>query len=138
MGEKDMGANDVNRGTEYGYGRPRRTAAWWIFGGAAIALLGALVLAPFYFHPAGMYPYFFYGYHPGFLFFPFGLFAIVFLFFFLARWLFWGWGWRGGYGRGYYRRQYQYYGGPAQILKERYARGELTKEQFDQMMRDIQ
>jgi putative membrane protein len=109
--------------------------AGWIFGGLAIVLLAAVFVVPFFLHPAGPYP-FFYGYYP-WSFFPFGFFAVIFLFFVVSRWLFWGWGGRGGYRRGYWRG-YQYYGGAAQILKERYARGELTKEQFDQMMKDIQ
>jgi putative membrane protein len=109
-----------------------------ILGGVAIVLLTAVFVFPFFLHPAGPYP-FFYGYYPAgpFSFFPFGFFAVIFLIFIVSRWLFWGWGWRRGYGRGYWRR-YQYYGGAAEILKERYARGELTKEQFDQMMKDIQ
>jgi putative membrane protein len=112
--------------------------AGWILGGLAIVLLTAILVVPFFVHLTGPYP-FFLGYYPGpfWFFFPFGFFAVIFLFFVVSRWLFWGWGWGGGHGRGYWRR-YQYYGGAAQILKERYARGELTKEQFDQMMKDIQ
>lgn len=48
----------------------------------------------------------------------------------------WGWGWRGGYSRGYWRGQ-GYYGGATEILRQRYAKGEITKDQFDQMMRDL-
>ena len=71
-------------------------------------------------------------------FFPFGFFAVIFLFFFVGRWFFWGW--RGGYGRGYWRQygNYYYHGDAIQILKQRYARGEITKDQFDQMMKDLQ
>lgn len=67
-------------------------------------------------------------------FFPFGIFwvfLLVFLVFGILRWAFWGWGWRS---RGYYGR---YYDQAHQILRERYARGEITKEQLDQMMRDL-
>jgi putative membrane protein len=68
-------------------------------------------------------------------FFPFDfLFAIflIFIIFGVLRWVFWGWGW--GYRRRYWRHGY----GPYYILRERYAKGEITKEQFDQMMRDLQ
>ena len=58
-----------------------------------------------------------------------------FLFFGLLRFAFWGpryWG-------GYYGR-HGYFGGPNEayhILRTRYARGEITKEQYEQMMRDL-
>jgi putative membrane protein len=72
------------------------------------------------------------------LWFPFGWFLFIpafFLIFFSLRWFFWGgwgWGWRGGwYGGGYYD--------PAlQMLRERFAKGEITKEQYDQMLRDLE
>src|SRR5574341_1450171 len=39
----------------------------------------------------------------------------------------------------HYPRRYWRYGDDAYyILRERYARGEITKEQFEQMMRDLQ
>ncbi|TLZ90987.1 MAG: hypothetical protein E6J98_08035 [Methanobacteriota archaeon] len=45
----------------------------------------------------------------------------------------WGGGW-GGYGRHYWR-----YGDDAHaILRSRYARGEITGEQFEQMMGDLE
>jgi len=74
---------------------------------------------------------------PGYYFpnFPFGLFWAFLLIFFvlgILRWAFWGWRRRGNYGRYYgYRDQAH------QILRERYAKGEITKEQFDQMTRDL-
>ncbi len=88
--------------------------------------------------PVGtVYPY--YGWGIGRLF--FGLF-LFFAFFWVLKLIFWGgWGWRyrrgygGGYwgGHGYWRnRDTSYY-----ILRERYAKGEITKEQYDQMMRDL-
>jgi len=70
-----------------------------------------------------------------FPFFPFGIFwafLLIFLVFGVLRWVFWGWGW--GYRRrGYYWR----YDRAHQILRERYARGEITREQLDQMTRDL-
>src|SRR5437867_1298543 len=59
----------------------------------------------------------------------------VFFLFFLFRGLFWGWGgwgWRG------YSMYGGYHDGAAEILRRRYASGEITKDQFDQMMRDIE
>ena len=77
------------------------------------------------------------GYYFGFWpFFPFGIigfFLVLFLIFGVFRWVFWGWGWR----RGYYGGYGGYYADPKTILKRRYARGEITKEQFEQMMRDL-
>jgi len=69
----------------------------------------------------------------GFPFFGFGFGWIFFLLFFLFFWGFrwWGWGW---YGRPYWR----YHDDAHAILRTRYARGEITKDQFDQMMRDLE
>src|SRR2546428_2637433 len=78
------------------------------------------------------------GYFP-FFFFPFGFFIFVFFLFFLFRGLFWGWG---GWGwRGYYPMYGRYHYGhddATDILRRRYASGEITKEQIDQRMLDIQ
>ncbi len=66
--------------------------------------------------------------------FPFGWFIfipVLFLIFFAVRWYFWGGWWWG-------RRWY--YGGydPAlETLRQRYARGEITKEQYEQMRKDL-
>ena len=62
------------------------------------------------------------------------IFLGFFLFFGLLRFAFWGprrWGYYRGYGP--YGRQNEAY----HIRRERYARGELTKDQYDQMMRDL-
>ena len=70
-------------------------------------------------------------------FFPFGLLFGIFLLFIIfgvLRWVFMPWGWGWGYRRRYWRyRDQSYY-----ILRERYARGEITKEQYQQMMQDLQ
>ena len=71
---------------------------------------------------------------PRFFFFPFGWFGAIFLFFaffWVLKWFFWPWRW---HGRPYWR----YRDGAYYILRERYARGEISKEQYDQMMRDLQ
>ena len=100
----------------YGWRRPSFLVAFGVL--ALLVLVAALFLPPFV---RTFYPF---GFFRGFIFF--------FLFFGAFRWFFWGWGWRRGYG---------YYGGhddrAHRILRERYARGEITKEQLDQMMRDL-
>lgn len=42
--------------------------------------------------------------------------------------------WGGGYRRAYWRHHSE----ASEIVKARYAKGEITKEQFDQMMRDLE
>jgi uncharacterized membrane protein len=70
------------------------------------------------------------GYYP-FFYFPFGWIFGFLILFFVLRWIFWPWGWgHRGRHRGY-RDEYH-------ILRVRYARGEITKDQFDQMTRDLQ
>ena len=64
---------------------------------------------------------------------PFGWFLFIPLFFlaFFALRLFW-WGLWGGSG------WYLHEDSAMQLLRERFARGELTREQFEQMRRDLQ
>jgi len=111
---------------DHDWNRHRRVIGWGIAGlllliGIAI-VIGVLVRAIV-------------GPGAGFGFFPFGFFIFVFYLFFLFRGLFWGWGgwgWRG------YSMYGGYHDGAAEILRRRYASGEITKDQFDQMMRDIE
>ena len=74
--------------------------------------------------PAGLYPPFYY--FPFWIIFPLFFFGLFFAF----RW--WGWGcWWGS--RGYY------YSDPAlEVLRERFARGEITKEQYEEMQKDLE
>ena len=64
-------------------------------------------------------------------FFPFGFLFFFLIVILLGRLLFapWGRGWRQG---GPYHRDEA-----TDILRSRYAKGEITKEQFDQMTRDL-
>ena len=107
-----------------------------LFGWIAIGLLALLVigsLALWGFSIAtGHVPLFFVGPYRFFFFFPIGSIFFLFFIFFIVRLAFWGswWGWRGRY-RGYY------WGDAREVLRQRYARGEITKEQFDQMNRDL-
>ncbi len=119
----------------YGQAPHRRGLMGWIIGGLVILLLLGLFLGPLlYGFPARPYAY----YPFPFFFFPFGFLIFFFAVFFVVRGLFWGWGWgwRGGYSRGYWHSQ-RYYGDATEILRQRYARGEITKDQFDQMMKDL-
>ncbi len=118
------------------YGSPRRETRHWIALGF-LAIFAVLVASMIYFMftygptfmPAG-----------GYYFFPFGFFWVFFIFFIqfgLLRFAFWGPRWWGGYYRHYaygpYGRQNEAY----HILRERYARGEITKDQYEAMMRDL-
>ncbi len=121
----------------FGQTRHRRVVIGWVIGGLVILLLAGLLLSPFLYNfgsrPFGYYPF-------PFVFFPFGFLIFFFFIFFVIRGVFWGWGWgwRGGYGRGYWRGQGYNYGDATEILRQRYAKGEISKDQFDQMMRDLQ
>ena len=59
----------------------------------------------------------------------FFLIPLFFLVFFAFRWFFW---WP--YGCGWYGRRYD---SAMDTLRERFARGELTREQFEQMRKDL-
>jgi putative membrane protein len=72
--------------------------------------------------------------------FPFGfgwiwpIFGIIFF-----VWIFgWAFSWVWWPSRRYYRRRYWYGDDAREILRQRYARGEITKDQFEQMMRDLE
>jgi putative membrane protein len=120
-------------------GSGRRGFVRWIVGGILILLLIGVFVVPFVFFGGfergypGPGPY----YGGPYFFFPFGFFIFIFIVFFAVRWIFWGWGW--GWRRGRYQGRWGYgYGGDAtEILRLRYARGEITKEQFDQMKKDL-
>jgi uncharacterized membrane protein len=118
-----------------GFGHKRRGFLRWIFAAIFAILLIGLVAGLFVFAgligPVGPRPYF--GWP--FFFFPFGFFVFVFALFFIFRFAFWGWGWGRG---GYHHRSWGSDGPYAlDILNRRYASGEITKEQYDQMKADI-
>ena len=138
-GMKNNGQQENGAGSSGILSKSRRGFVGWALGALVLVLLVGLFVFPFFFQwPSPGY----YGYypHPWFFFFPFG-FAFFFLIFFGVRWLFWGWGYgRGywhGYGSRYWRNQGPWDNAATEILKQRYAKGEITKEQFDQMMRDL-
>jgi uncharacterized membrane protein len=118
--------------SEHGWNRPKHFFAWGIFALFAV-IVASVAVSAFLFavRPAPVtgtyYPYFFF---PFPLFFIFGIFA----FFWIVRWLIFPW--RGGWG--YRSRYWRYQDESYNIIRERYAKGEITKEQFEQTMRDLQ
>jgi putative membrane protein len=111
-----------------GYSFDGRRQARWILLPALVlvALVAAAVGASLYLG-AGRLPY--YGWWPWA---PFGWFFFIPLFFiafFALRFFWWGpWGGRGWYNHG---------DSAMQVLRERFARGEITKEQFEQMRNEL-
>jgi putative membrane protein len=107
-----------------------RIRPWPVFAIALVvaAFSGIAIAGIFFWHPAtptGFYPFF-----PFLWIWPF--FAILFVVF-VARWFLWGWGWSLGRRGGYWQHSTA-----VEILEERYARGEITKGQFDQMKKDLE
>lgn len=73
--------------------------------------------------------------HPGWFFFPFGFLLFLLFVFVLARVAWWG---VGGWGWGRRRWHHDYYApDPHDVVRMRYARGEITREQYTQMVRDL-
>ena len=98
----------------------------------AVLILVPLVLSAIFYvlkPTGGAFP--FMGYYRFPFFFPFGWIFGFLILLMLFRWIFWPWGWRSRRRHGGYRDEYH-------ILRVRYARGEITKDQFDQMTRDLQ
>jgi putative membrane protein len=118
----------------------RRIVGWGIIVGLIVVIGLSIALSLYYFAPwrPGVggdfdYPFFFpsFPFHFGWL----GVILLIFLVFLVARWLFfWPWREREREG-GYYPHQQR--PDAASIVKERYAKGEITREQFEQMMRDL-
>lgn len=103
-------------------GRYRRNAQRWVLVlvGVSLGVIGIIVAANLVLRPLGYNRWF-----P----FAFGWIWIPFTFFFLLfalRWFFWPWGW--GYLGGRRTSDDAY-----SILRERFARGEITVEQVNQM-----
>ena len=110
----------------------RRYVVWGLLG--LIILVGASIATSVVFFvsrsSATSYPFFpfpFFPFHFGFL----GIILLLFIIFWVARCGFWPWN---GRRRTYYS---EYRDQADEILRERYAKGEIKKEQFEQMMQDL-
>jgi putative membrane protein len=113
--------------------RIRQIAGWGIIG--LIVTIGVSIVLSLYFapwRPGGFSSHFLFPFHFGWL----GTVFLIFIVILIARWFFGPW--RGG-GReeGHYSYRQQQRPDAASIVKERYAKGEITREQFDQMMADL-
>ena len=106
--------------------RIRRTISYGIV--AILAIIGIVTSISIYLRATQSGSWY------GYPFFGFGWIGIIFGFFFvfwILRWAFWS-GRPYGYGYGGWS-----HGDPYSIIRERYARGEITKEQFELMTRDL-
>ncbi|HJU35617.1 MAG TPA: SHOCT domain-containing protein [Nitrososphaera sp.] len=112
--------------------RIRRIVGWGIIG--LITIVAASVVLS-YFTPRPVVEEEGFYYNNPFFLFRFGWVGgiiLIFITFWLARWFLWPWRRRGDYfSYGYPHRDAE------SILKERYAKGEITKEQFEQIMCDL-
>ena len=100
----------------------RQTVIWiFVVVIVAVASLFAISLAFGRFSPVSYPPFFFFGWW---------IFIALFFFgFFVFRW----------WGRGYWWGSRGYYYDPAlETLRQRFARGEITKEQYEEMQKDLE
>jgi uncharacterized membrane protein len=113
-------------GSEVETSRYRKSGQRWalVWISVFLAVIGVIVVASLAFRPIGYYPWYPFGF--GWIWIPFGFFFL----FFALRWFFFPWTW--GYGHGPWSGEDAYL-----ILRERFARGEITKEQFEQMVHDL-
>lgn len=107
---------------------------WAFIGFGVLILIFGLLLFVVSFLRFGLFYRYGYGMPlVGFGGFELGLFGVVFLFilaFMVVRFAFWG---SRGRQTGYRWSNFD----AEEILRQRYARGEISKEQFDQMLRDL-
>jgi uncharacterized membrane protein len=104
----------------------RRSRSWaWVPVGLFAALVGIVIALGLVYGPPQ-------GPSPWFPFFGFWVFLWIFVSFGLLRWFLWpAWGYRWGR-RGYWRGD-----DAVDIARARYARGEITKEQFEALIQDL-
>jgi putative membrane protein len=117
-----------------GPNRIRQIAGWSIIGVIAAVVMTIASIAIYSYlvpRPPGAFYYPFFPFHFGWL----GGIFLIFAGLWIARWLLWPW--RRGWGGYYYYYPRQQGADAVSIVRERYARGEITKEQFEQMLRDL-
>jgi putative membrane protein len=115
--------------------RARGFIAWSVFG-LIILVAASIITSLLFFGPRSLgifypfFPAFFFPFHFGWL----GGIFIILLVFLIARWVFLPWR-----NRNTSSSYWQHHddNSALNILKERYAKGEITKEQFEQMMLDL-
>jgi len=108
--------------------RIRRIAGWGIVG--LVAVVGISIALSFYFapRPGGVFYHPFFPFHFGWL----GGIFLIFIVFWIARWFLWPWRrWDRTYSRNAGDEAHN-------IVRARYAKGEITKEQFESMIRDLE
>jgi putative membrane protein len=117
-----------------GVPRPGRSTRFWLTLGVGIAFIVVLavllvLLLDGQFGSVGSGPRPLFGYWGGF----FLVFLLIWVTFFVIRVAFWTSRARGGY----YGRQGPRRDPAVMVARQRYARGEITREQYDQIMTDL-
>ncbi len=117
-------------------GHSRRGFFRWVILALLVILVVGLVASVLFFngpYMMGTTPYYYYP-HPFymFFFFPLGFLVFFFVIFFVFRMAFWPWR------RPYYYGRWRHWDYADDILRQRYARGEITKDQFEQMQKDLE
>jgi len=102
--------------------RTRQILGWGIVG--LVVVIGVSIVLSFFSQRLDAFHYPFFPFRFGLL----GGIFLLFIILWIAKWLLWPWtGLQGRENRN-----------PESILKQRYAKGEITKEQFENMMHDLE